>query len=95
MNVPKRLIGQLVEIHWKDPNSWRGDLDKTLKGRDALATWREVGWVYDITDGVVLLVHAWASSPGVSIDNPDELQRSAVHEDFIEKIVVYTAAPQQ
>ncbi len=90
MNVPKRLIGSLVEIQWKDPNSHRGDIDRALKGRAALATWKDAGWVHDITDGVVLLAHSYASQPGVSIDNPDEMERTAVHEYFIEKIIVYT-----
>ncbi len=95
MNVPKRLIGSLVEIHWKDPNSARGDIEKIKKGREALATWREAGWVHDITDGVVLLAHSYAAPPGVDILQPDEIERTAVHEDFIEKVIVYTPAAQQ
>lgn len=89
MNVSKKLIGQLVEIHWKDPNSARGPILHAKVGRDALATWRESGWIHDITDGVVLLAHSYAAGPGDPIDKPDEMERTAIHEDFIEKIVLY------
>ena len=92
MNVPKRLIGQLVEVHWKDPNSARGPIQHAKVGREALATWREFGIIHDITDGVVLIAHSYASSPGDPIDRPDEMERTAIHEDFIEKLVVYTPA---
>ena len=91
MNIPKRLIGQLVEITWKDPNSARGPILHAKVGREALATWREYGVVHDITDGVVLLAHSYASGPGEPIDKPDEMERTAIHEDFIEKLVVYKA----
>lgn len=95
MNVPKRLVGSLVEIHWKDPNSARGPVAHAKKGREALATWKEVGWVHDITDGVVLLAHSYAASPGDSIDHPDEMERTAIHEDFIERITIYVPATTQ
>jgi hypothetical protein len=94
MNIPKRLLGSLVELHWKDPNSARGSIETAKRGREALATWKEVGWIHDITDGVVLLVHSYAASPGDPIEKPDEMERTAIHEDFIEKVIVYVAAPQ-
>lgn len=95
MNVPRRMVGQLVEIQWKDPNSARGPIQHAKTGREALATWREVGWIHDVTDGVVLLVHSYAASPGDPIDKPDEMERTAVHEDFIESIKVKVDAPAQ
>ena len=90
MNVPKKLIGRLVEVIWKDPNSARGPIEHAKVGRTALATWREFGIVHDITDGVVLVAHSYAASPGDPIEHPDEMERTAIHEDFIEKITVYT-----
>lgn len=90
MNVPKKYIGRLCEIIWKDPNSARSPVAHTKTGRAALATWREYGIIHDITDNVVLVAHSYAANPGESVvTNPDEMERTAVHEDFIEKITFF------
>lgn len=87
MNVPRKLIGRLAEITWMDPNSARGPIETLKRGRVALATWQEYGLIHDITDGVVLIAHSYAASPGD--DKPDEVQRTAVPEALIERIKVY------
>ena len=87
MNVPKRLLGRVVAITWMDPNNARGPIETLKKGRMALATWVEHGTVHDITDGVVLIAHSYATSPGDK--EPDEVTRTAVPEALIERIVVY------
>lgn len=89
MNVPRRLIGQVVEIQWKDPGANRSMLHSLKKGRQALATWKEYGVVFDVTDGVVIIGHSLGAEAGVDVDKPDEIYSSAVPEDLIEKIVVF------
>ena len=86
MNVPRKLLGSFVEITWRDPNYAKGDISTILRGRAALATWVEYGQVYDVTDGVVLLAHSLAISPGG--EKPDEIARTAIDEALIEKLVV-------
>jgi len=61
------------------------------RGRQALATWDEWGVLHDITDGVVIIAHSYAASPGE--DTPDELERTAVPESLIERITVYAELP--
>ena len=87
MKVGRQYLGKMVELQWTDPNFGRGDLDKLLRGRAALATWRERGVVYDITDGVVLVAHSEAQSPGN--DKVDEIARTAIPESLIERIDVF------
>lgn len=87
MNIPRKLIGRLVELTWADPNSARGPISTLVKGRDALATWQEYGIIHDVTDGVVLIAHSYAASPGE--EKPDEIQRTAIPESLIEKVKVY------
>ena len=91
MNVPKRLIGRVVSIQWADPNNARGDIETMKKGRAALATWTEFGTLHDITDGVVIIAHSYAAQPGTMV--PDEIQRTAVPEDLIEKVTVFQEEP--
>lgn len=87
MKVSKSLLGRYVEIQWMDPNYNRADVDTLLKGRGALATWKERGVVYDITDGVVLIAHSESTNAGNK--EPDEIARTAIHEALIESITVY------
>lgn len=89
MNVPKRLIGSLVELHWKDPGSKRYMLRDMRRGKGALATWQEYGVVYDITEGVVIIAHSLGAEPGEPVEKPDEIYCSYIPEDLIEKIIVY------
>ena len=88
MNIPRRLVGRTVEVTWRDPNSWRGPIELLIKGRPALATWKEYGVLYDVTDGVVLIAHSLARSSGILED--DEIVRTALDESLIESIVVFT-----
>lgn len=87
INVPRRLIGKVVSIQWCDPNNARGPIENMKKGRQALATWIEFGTLHDVTDGVVLVAHSYATEPGG--EKPDEVQRTAIHEALIEKVIVY------
>ena len=86
MNVPRRLLGKLVEIQWCDPNFKREELIEIKRGRAALVTWKEYGIVYDVTDGVVLIAHSMA---GDTPEETNEIARTAVPEVLIEKIVVF------
>lgn len=92
MNVPRRLIGKVVSIQWCDPNNARGPIETLKKGRDALATWLEFGTLHDVTDGVVIVAHSYATEPGG--DRPDEIQCTAIHEALIEKVTVFMEEPQ-
>lgn len=87
MKIARSLVGKTVEITWKDPNSWKGPLALLVRGRGALATWKEYGVLYDVTDGVVLIAHSLAQSPGET--EADEIVRTAVDEALIESLVVY------
>ena len=87
MKVGRHLLGRVVEIRWMDPNSARGPLSTLLKGRQALATWREYGVIHDITDGVVLIAHSYAAE--ASQEEPNEIERTAIPEVLIEKITLY------
>ena len=87
MNIPRRLIGRVVKLTWFDPNNARGPIETLKKGREALATWDEFGTIHDVTDGVVLIAHSYATEPGG--EKPDEVQRTAVPEALIEKVIVY------
>jgi hypothetical protein len=96
MNIPKKYVGMYAEITWRDPNYYRGEVANLVRGKEALATWKEYGMIYDVTDGVVLVAHSLAqnvsgSAPGQF--DPDEIARTAIHEALIEKLVIYT--PQQ
>jgi len=91
VNVPRRLIGKVVSIQWCDPNNARGPVETLKKGRAALATWVEFGTLIDVTDGVVLVAHSFATEPGG--EKPDEVQRTAIHEALIEKVIVYAELP--
>jgi len=82
------MLGRVVEIKWTDPNTDRSAITSLKKGRVALATWTEYGIVYDITDGIVLIVHSMAASPGV--EETDEVVRTAVPESLIESLVVFS-----
>jgi len=91
VNIPKRLIGRVVSIQWADPNNARGPIETLKKGRASLATWTEYGVLFDITDGVVMIAHSLAASPGE--DNPDDIQRTVVPEVLIEKMIVFQEEP--
>lgn len=82
MNVPRRLLGKIVELTWTDPNYQRTELNELQRGRAALVTWREYGTIYDLTDGVVLLAHSLAGDP------VDEISRTAIPETLIESLTV-------
>ncbi len=87
MRVGRHYLGKYVEVVWMDPNYDRVDADKILKGRAALATWKERGVIYDITDGIVLVAHSEAVNSGSTA--LDEIARTAIHEALIERITVY------
>jgi hypothetical protein len=72
-----------------DPNSGKGPLMALKKGRASLATWKEYGVVYDITEGVLLLAHSLAVEAGGFIETPDEIERTAIPESLIEKITLF------
>lgn len=95
MKVGKHLIGKVVEIQWCDPNSDRVPMDGLLKGRAALATWKEYGVVHDVTDNVVLLIHSAASNAGSRPDDTDEVLRTALHEALIERIRVFESMKEE
>lgn len=82
MNVPRRLLGKVVELTWCDPNYQREELVELKRGRSALITWREYGTIYDLTDGVVIIAHSLAGDP------VDEIARTAVPESLIETLTV-------
>ena len=88
MRLPRSLLGRVVVLEWADPNAFKGRIRDVRRGRAALATWREFGSVWDITDGVVLLAHSLGRDPGATED--DEVYFSAIPEDNIEKIMTYS-----
>jgi hypothetical protein len=92
MNVPRRLIGKIVEVQWMDPCEARLEIDAFKVGRAALASWIEYGKVHDITEGVVVIAHSLSTKAGMP-DNaaPNELSYTAIPEVLIEKITVYEA----
>lgn len=83
MNIPRRLIGKVAEVVWRDPNYKREELVELQKGRAALVRWKEYGVLYDISDDVVLIAHSLSGEP------VDEIARTAVPEALIESITVY------
>ena len=87
MNLSKRLIGRMIEITWADPNTGRDPIETLKRGRAALATWKEYGMLHDLTDGVAILAHSYAMSPGGN--EPDEIQYTAVAESLIENVRVF------
>ena len=99
MKVGKQYIGKVVEVQWADPNYLRRELHEVKRGRLALATWREYGIVYDVSDGVVMILHSFSyesgrpmllsDGPETAMKGLDELARTAVQEDLIEKITVF------
>ena len=79
MRLPRSVIGQYVELVWRDPGMLgRILLEKAPKGLDGLATWTERGVIDDITDGIVRLIHS------IGIDAPGD-----PHPDGAEGIPVY------
>lgn len=90
MNVPKRLLGKIVEVTWADPCEARLAMDAFKTGRAALATWVEYGIVHDISENVVVVAHSVSRKAGTP-DNaaPDELSYTAIPEVLIEKLVAY------
>lgn len=60
MKVPRKFLGQYVEVEWVDPfqdtyDVIRGDFPK---GRDSLGKWKERGVLVDITEGVLIIQHS-------------------------------------
>lgn len=60
MKIPRKYLGQYVEIEWLDPfqdtyDVIRGDFPK---GRASLGRWKERGVLVDITDGVLVVQHS-------------------------------------
>lgn len=93
MKVGKHYLGKMVEVVWMDPNYSRMDSMYIQRGRAALVTWKEYGIVYDVTDGVVLLVHSITSNNGMpGMDNHDEISRTALPESLIEAMTILTPA---
>lgn len=90
MNVPRRLLGKVVEVQWMDPAFTRTEIDSLKLGRGALATWREFGLLYDVTDGIVVVAHSISRKAGTPDSAaPDELAFTPIPEGLIEKLTVY------
>lgn len=90
MNVPRRLMGKMVEVQWMDPGYARVAIDEFKPGRGALATWLERGTIYDMTDDVVIVLHSECRQAG-SPDNaaPRDLAYTSIPMALIEKVTVY------
>jgi hypothetical protein len=88
VKITRALVGKVVEISWEDPvaDTARVDLDRVVKGRAGLARWREFGTIYDVTDGVVILMHSLGYSPGSVV--PDEGFHTKIVDDLITEVKV-------
>ena len=101
MKIGRQYLGKLVEIQWADPNYLRKELHEVRRGRAELATWRGDGLVYDVSEGVGMGLHSFAYeagkllpiayTPEEAMRGLDELARTAIAEDLIEKITVFEA----
>lgn len=58
MKVPRRLVGQYVEVEWLDPVQHTVRVSEILKGRAQLGVWLERGVLIDITEGVLIIEHS-------------------------------------
>ena len=93
MKVGKHYLGKIVEVRWSDPNYGKVDLHHLKKGREALASWKEYGYVHDITDGVVVLVHSYGTPP--TVDDPDAVCYTSLPEEVIDSITVLVPDAEQ
>ena len=92
MKVPRRFVGRMVEVTWQDPGARRVPKQNPyIKGKAALATWRDRGILDDLTDGVLRIVHSDGYSPGDTAS--DEIFATWVPEDLVEAIVVFNPEP--
>ncbi len=68
MKVNKSYIGKVVVVTWEDPigGGAREEVAKAPRGKAALAKWEEFGYIDDITDGVVRIMHSRSYGPGSS-----------------------------
>jgi hypothetical protein len=90
VNVPRRFVGKVVEVQWMDPAFTRTEIDSLKVGRGALATWREFGVLYDISDNIVMVAHSISRKAGTpETASPDELAFTPIPEALIEKLTVY------
>lgn len=85
MKIPRSVIGKIVEITWEDPAQpgRRMPVRTALRGKQALASWKEYGVVDDITDGVVRVCHSLGSDPPGDKDPEPEIFYTVVVEDLI------------
>lgn len=91
MKVGRQYIGKLVEMTWRDPGEARltlTDPSYDPKGRGCLASWRERGFILDVTEGVVKIEHSRAVGAPM-LRQPDESTCSFVPEELVESITVY------
>jgi hypothetical protein len=88
VRIPRGYIGKVVEVAWIDPTSslHREDFSDVKRGRAGLATWREFGMVFDVTDGVLILAHSLGTAPGET--TPDEGMLTRIVEDLITDLKV-------
>lgn len=92
MKIGRHYLGKIVEIRWSDPNYGKVDLSQLRLGRAALAKWREYGYIHDLTDGVLILIHSYGALNPDSNEG-DELCCTAIPEEIIDSITVLSPEP--
>lgn len=100
MKVTKALLGQSVRVLWRDPCRVQYELQagsgEPPRGEKALPLWREEGYVKDITDDVLMIVHSSCTESGEGHDTWPQYHYSLVPADRIETIQILSAeAPKE
>ena len=80
-------LGKIVIITWRDPlGALREMLEDAPKGNAALGEWVEYGYVDDITDGVIRVIHSKGKTPGPR--ETYEIGYTVIPEELIIAIVI-------
>ena len=85
MRIGKQYLGQVVELEWVDPTFSRTVTSKLPRGKLALASWKEYGKVFDVTDGVVIIAHSIGKEP---LDPDDDVCYTAIPEEIVLGITI-------
>ncbi len=84
MKVPRKLLGQYVEVEWLDPTQCTVAISEMIKGRGQLGIWRERGILIDMTDGILIIEHSHCKTT-----DDEKIHATWVPEELVSRIKIF------